>query len=66
MQLNKLRAKIVEMNFNMNKLAEDTSMSKITLYRKLNGLQEFKISEIRTLKEILELSPDEINEIFFK
>lgn len=46
-------------------LAEKLGLSRTGLYNKINNKSEFLASEIQTLSDILKLSPDERQEIFF-
>lgn len=40
-------------------------ISKTSYYRKLNGVHEFTAKEIKIITQVLDLSKDEMNEIFF-
>lgn len=44
---------------------EGLKLSKTSYYRKINGIQEFTAKEIKFIAKVLELSKDEMNEIFF-
>lgn len=46
-------------------LAKKLGISEQGLYNKLNGISEFKASEIRALSDALSLSSQEREEIFF-
>lgn len=46
-------------------LARELEMNQVTLYRKIRGDSDFYRHEIIKIKEILDLSTNEINEIFF-
>lgn len=70
MDLEKLKARIDESGISRKGLAEIMSLlgceiSVRTLYRNLSGEQEFTVSEIIALSVILELSDEEILDIFF-
>ena len=49
----------------LKELANELGISQVTLYRKLRGDSDFYRYEIIKIKEILRLSTEEINEIFF-
>lgn len=49
----------------MEYIAEQLKVSRKTLYLKLNGDTEFKASEIATLRDLLEMSPEEQELYFF-
>ena len=61
---NKLKAKIVENGLTMAMLAEKTNMSKASMSQKINNKFSFSQSDIRAITELLELSGEEIREIF--
>lgn len=62
---NKLRAKIVEKGFTMEKLAKILGIDNATLYRKMSMKSDFTRNEIVMIKKILEMTIDEVNSIFF-
>ena len=41
-------------------------MSKTAWYRKVNGTSEFDRTELQAIKQMLDLSPEEFEEIFFE
>lgn len=61
----KLKAKMVESEFTLDKLAQLMNMDAGTLSRKINGHSEFKRNEIMQIRELLALNPEEIEAIFF-
>lgn len=61
----KLKAVILEKGFTQEQIAEMLEMTSATFNYKVNNKSEFKASEIKKLSEILQLTPDEINAIFF-
>lgn len=70
MKVNLLKSKMVLVNMNVDTIIEKLatigiSMTKATWYRKLNGTSEFDRKEIQGLIEILNLSPEEVESIFF-
>lgn len=64
--VNKLKGKIVECGINVSILAEKIGIDKATLYRKIseNG-DPITIREADKISEALNLSKDEVNDIFF-
>ena len=64
--VNKLKGKIIERGMNVGTLAKDLKIDKSTLYRKLNDKGEtFTIKEANEILEVLELTIEEANAIFF-
>lgn len=61
----KLKGKMVESNLNQTWIAEQLGMTLATFNYKVNNKTEFKASEIKKLSEILHLTYDEVNTIFF-
>lgn len=62
----KLKAVLLENGFTQqNKIAQLLGMTDATFNYKLNNKREFKASEIKKLTEILHLSAEQVNEIFF-
>lgn len=62
----KLYYKIKKSGFKMFHLAEQLGLSRQGFANKLNGESEFYASEIGKLSELLSLTPEERDEIFFK
>lgn len=60
-----LTTKIEAIGCSKSEIAESLGITRQALYNKLNGENEFKSSEIRRLSEILCLTPDERDLIFF-
>lgn len=60
-----LAAKIEASGRSKSEIAEALGITRQGLYNKLSGDNEFKSSEIRRLSEILCLTPDERDLIFF-
>lgn len=65
MNLDLLKAKIDEIGISITAIAEKMSLSRQSFYLKLNGLREFKASEMNKLSDILRLTNDERAFIFF-
>ena len=64
--MRKLKAKLVEMDLNVEALAKQLGMSVSTLYRKLNGDGETMfVSEANAIVSALGLTRDEALAIFF-
>lgn len=65
--VNKLKAKIVERNMSIEEFANKIQKNKATVYRKINGNGDnFTVKEVDSMIEALEISsPDEIASIFF-
>lgn len=65
MNILKLRGKMVENGVNVETLAKKMSIDKATLYRKLNDGEKFSIGEAKNITDILNLTQEEIHDIFF-
>ena len=65
MDLKNLNNKIDEINIPITTIAEKIGISRQSLYLKLNGLCDFKVSEINSLCDILRLTSEEKSLIFF-
>lgn len=61
----KLKGKMIESGLNQTWVAEQLGMTVATFNYKVNNKTEFKASEIKKLSEILHLTNDEVNTIFF-
>ena len=57
--------KIRECGMSPEAVAAALNISRVTLNEKLNGRSEFKMSEAKQLKELLNLSKDQAYAIFF-
>ena len=62
---NKLKAKFVENGLTMEQVAQLLGINPVTLYRKMSGDSEFTRNEIAMLKNALNISLEEISNIFF-
>ncbi|MBC2576549.1 helix-turn-helix domain-containing protein [Peptostreptococcus canis] len=62
---NKLKAKIVEMGFNLTSFAEELGMDYSTFYRRMTGQMSFTVSDVEKITRVLYLTNSEIIEIFF-
>lgn len=65
MKENLLRAKIVEKGFNIDTFCKASGFVRSTFDRKLTGQTEFDRNDIQKIIEVLELSDEEIRNIFF-
>lgn len=64
--LEKLRNLIDDSGLKMNFIASELNLSRESLYQKLEGKTEFKVSEVQKLTRVLNMSNDMRNIIFFK
>ena len=60
-----LRASIARKGITNRHLAEALGISEQSLYNKMQGIREFKNSEIKHISKILGLSMRDVNIIFF-
>ena len=60
----KLKGKIVEKGFNVERLAESTGVSKHVLYQRLKKSEDFTVKEVVAIANVLDLSGEELNAIF--
>ena len=64
--INKMKGKIIEKGWNIERLAKTIGINRSTFYRKMNGNgDEFSIREADEIAKALDLTYDEINAIFF-
>lgn len=61
----KLREKIDKSGYKLVFVAEKCGLTYPGLLKKIRNETEFKASEIQTLKELLNLTTEEVNAIFF-
>ncbi|MBQ3426516.1 MAG: helix-turn-helix transcriptional regulator [Clostridia bacterium] len=52
-------------NLSISDLAKQLPISRQSLHDRLTGKVDFKVSEIKALKVILNLTPKEVDQIFF-
>lgn len=62
---NKFRAKVYERGQTLEKVADFIGKNPATITRKLNGESEFTRNEIQQLISFLNLSDEEVKDIFF-
>ena len=65
MNISEFRAAVGRAGISHRDLAKELGMSAQTLYNKIDGISEFKNSEICKLAKILSLSMSDVNIIFF-
>lgn len=63
--VNKLKAKLVEREMNIETLAEKIGMDRATLYRRFSDGNKFTIGEAESICKELDLTADEVHSIFF-
>lgn len=66
MNLKLLNDTLDERKVNIGFLAEQMSISRATLYNKLNGKSPFIVPEMNILRAVLRLTEDEAKAIFWK
>lgn len=62
---NKLKAKMIEKGYNQKTLANAMGITTQTLNYKINGVREFKVSEIEKLCSLLSINKKETGQFFF-
>ena len=62
---NLFKAKLAENDMNIKRLSDILGINEATLYRKMNGTSDFTRNEIQTIKLVLRLSIDDVENIFF-
>lgn len=65
MKPNELKAELSRNEMTYQDIADALEISIVAVQRKMNGVSEFKSSEIGTLKDVLNLTPERVAEIFF-
>jgi len=64
-EYSKLLGKIKECGFTQQEVADRMGISSVTLGRKLNGFNDFKITEIEKLSTILQIPVSKLHFYFF-
>lgn len=64
MQLNKLKAKMVEKGINADLLADVIGVDRSSMYRKMNNFDKITIGEAKLIKAALEMSDEDAIAIF--
>lgn len=62
----KVKAKMVEKEITQGEMANNLGISQSTFNQKLNGVYDFKLTEIKAIATILGIHGDRINECFFE
>lgn len=65
MNILKLRGKMVEQCYNVETLAAKIGVDKATLYRKLGNGEKFTVGEAQKISAFLDLTKEEVHDIFF-
>ena len=65
MNANELSAELARNNLSVPKAADAIGIGKKAFYSKMKGETEFKQSEIKGLKKLLNLTDERVNAIFF-
>lgn len=65
MKSNELKSELTRMEMTYRDVADALGISVVAVQRKVNGMSEFKSSEIKALSEVLNLTPERVSEIFF-
>lgn len=64
--VNKLKAKMVERGLNVSQVAEKIGIDRSSLYRKLNNEGEtLTVKEAKAIVKVLNITPSEAAQIFF-
>ncbi len=66
MNINLLKSKIIENGYTQKTLASSMDMSVNTLNKKILLQSSFTVGDVKKLKKLLNLSVDDVNNIFFK
>ena len=64
-KLESLKSRIDESGMTLTAIAQRLGMTRATLYKKINGTSEFKVSEIVLLCKAMHLTDRERDSIFF-
>lgn len=65
MNLKYLNDRIVLSRITITSIAKEMGFSRQTLYKKMNGEREFKVSEVSRICDILRLTKEERTFVFF-
>lgn len=63
-KLNKLKGKIAENGYNYTSCSEGLGINPSSFSRRMNGKLDFTIKDIKSLGELLNLTNDDIRDIF--
>lgn len=62
---NKLKQKIKEKGLKFGYLAQLLGISENTFTKKMKGIVDFKATELKILRDVLELTNEELDSVFF-
>lgn len=62
---NKLKGRIIEMGYTLSSFSDALSISRPSFRKKVNGLTDFKASEIEKICVLLEIQHSDIGNYFF-
>ncbi|WP_196601693.1 hypothetical protein [Pectinatus frisingensis] len=62
---NKFKYAVSTKGYTLENIADYLGINAVTLWRKMNGSSDFTRAEIQSLRGYLELSVQEVDEIFF-
>lgn len=65
MNKQELSAELMRKKMTYSNIAEILGVTEMTFYRKINNMNEFKLSEIQLMASALNLDDDSIRRIFF-
>ncbi len=66
MQINKLKAKMVELGYTQEDIAKQIGLSNSSLNLRMTERVDFKLPEIVDLQKVLNLTNDDVIAIFFE
>ena len=61
-----LLKKVGSSGLTLTQVSKRLGLSRQSLYLKLKGKREFRAGEIKDIKDLLSLEPQELNDIFFE
>lgn len=64
-RLNLFKSKLALNNKTIKEVAGAVGINEATLYRKINGTSDFTRNEIQLIRQFLNLSSEDVEEIFF-
>lgn len=63
--MKRLKAFMAFKGVSVKKLSELSEIPRTTLQKKLNGVREFRLSELRSISECLDMTPEDVYSVFF-
>ena len=64
MNINRLKGKIIEKGYSVERLADEINIARATMYRKLNNFEKITVGEAKRISAVLGLTGEEATEIF--